>query len=99
MLRLLTLLIVSLSAGAHAAGNLARRHSSSVPACAGPDPLDGTLDPAEWGQSRSRIRVSGSPTLAPEQVTLRALYDKTSLYLGCAASIADGEGEGGGARP
>lgn len=86
MLRLvLTLLIVSLSAGAHAAGNLAET-TLVLPCRPAPAPitLDGTLDPAEWAGAIevSGFRVSGSPTLAPEQVTLRALYDKTSLYLG-----------------
>jgi len=46
--------------------------------------IDGKLDPAEWGGAIvvSGFRISGSERLAPQQVVMRVMYDRTRLYLG-----------------
>lgn len=51
---------------------------------AGPIQVDGRLDPAEWAGAIevSGFRISGSETLAPEQVVMRLLYDPQNLYVG-----------------
>ena len=52
--------------------------------------IDGKLDPAEWAGATtvSAFRISGSESLAPQQVVMRVMYDRTHLYLGvtCAES-------------
>jgi len=81
------LLLCALSSvpGARAAKNLAG--TTLVYACrqaAAPVTVDGDLGDAEWAGAAEvgGFRITKSEALAPEQVTMRLLYDRDCLYLG-----------------